>query len=84
MFLGDRIIVSVPLSSSPSPLIIMSGGGHYPYLYNDAWSFDISTRKLSYNAWGSFRLRAGHAAVLVGDVMYVFSGHAVDETNLVI
>ncbi len=45
---GDRIIVFVPLSSSPSPLIIMScrfGGGDHKHNYNDTWSFDTSTRK---------------------------------------
>src|SRR6266403_3495266 len=84
---GDRIIVFVPLSSSPSPLIIMScrfGGVDRPHWYNDTWSFDISTRK-----WTELQCtgtipppRSGHAAVLVDDVMYVFGGPALDKTNL--
>ena len=45
-------------------------------MFNDTWSFDIATRK-----WAKLQCtgatpfsRAGHAAVLVGDVMYVFGG----------
>ncbi len=84
---GDRIIVFVPLSSSPSPLIIMScrfGGGDSPHWYNDTWSFDISTRKWTeLQCTGSIPPpRRHHAAVLVDDVMYVFGGHAIDKTNL--
>jgi len=80
---GDRIVVFVPLSPSLSPLIIMScrfGGGHYPHGYNDTWSFDISTRKWTeLQCTGSIPSpRAGHAAALVDDVMYVFGGFAID------
>ena len=72
----------VPLSSSPSPLVIiflcrfggMTDGRHY---HNDTWMFDISTRK-----WTELQCigpipspRAGHAAVLVDNVMYVFGGY---------
>ncbi len=83
----DRIIVFVPLSPSPSPLIMMScrfGGGEYPHWYNDTWSFDISTRKWTeLQCTGSIPSpRRGHAAVLVDDVMYVFGGRAIDRTNL--
>jgi N-acetylneuraminic acid mutarotase len=51
---------------------------------NDTWSFNISTRK-----WTELQCagsvpppRAAHAAVLVGDVMYVFGGVTVDGTKL--
>ena len=37
---------------------------------------------LSYNARGPFHPRAGHAAVLVDDVMYVFGGCTIYGTNL--
>ena len=45
--------------------------------YNDTWSFDISTRKWTeIQCTGSIPSpRAGHAAVLVDDVMYVFGGY---------
>ena len=77
--IGDRIIMFVSLFPSPSSLIIMFcrfGGCTNPQVYNDTWSFNISTRK-----WTKLRCtgsipshRAGHAAVLVDDVMYVFGG----------
>ncbi len=84
---GDRIIVFVPLSSSLSPLIIMScrfGGGDYTHRYNDTWSFDISTRKWTeLQCTGSIPTpRVGYAAVLVGDVMYVLGGTALGGTDL--
>ncbi len=84
---GSRIIVFVPLSSSPSPLITIScrfGGGDDPRRYNDTWSFNISTRKWTeLQCTGSIpSSREGHAAVLVDDVMYVFGGDAIDGTNL--
>ncbi len=84
---SDRIIVFVPLSSSPSPLIIMScrfGGVDDPHRYNDTWSFDISTRKWTeLQCTGSIPPpRGAHAAVLVDDVMYVFGGIANDRTSL--
>jgi hypothetical protein len=60
------------------------GGYVGPQSYNDTWSFDISTRKWTeLQCTGSIPYpRAGHAAVLVGDVMYVFGGRAIDGTNL--
>jgi N-acetylneuraminic acid mutarotase len=53
-------------------------------LYNDTWSFDISTRKWTeLQCTGSIPSpRAGHAAVLVDDVMYVFGGLSMDEGYL--
>ena len=57
------------------------GGRH---VFNDTWSFNILTRK-----WNELQCtgsvpspRAGHAAVLVGDVMYVFGGRTIDRTYL--
>src|SRR6266403_333903 len=69
------------------PLIInvsRFGGGINRRFYNDTWSFDISTRKWTeLQCTGSIPSpRAGHAAVLVDDVMYVFGGYAIDGTNL--
>ncbi len=77
----------VLLSSSPSPLIIIScrfGGGDYEHRYNDTWSFDISTRKWTeLQCTGSIPSpRAGHAAALVDDIMYVFGGRAIDGSIL--
>src|SRR6266566_8467025 len=77
----------VSLLPSPSPLFITFcrfGGHDFPYKFNDTWSFNISTRK-----WTELRCtgsipspRAGHAAVLVDDVMYVFDGRTHDSTYL--
>ena len=70
----------VPLSSLPSPLVIIicRFGGHDGQHYvNDTWSFDTSTRKWTeLQCTGSIPSpRYGHAAVLVDDVMYVFGGY---------
>jgi hypothetical protein len=83
----DRIIMSVPLISSLSPLVIIIcrfGGSDSRRDYNDTWSFDISTRK-----WTELRCtgsipspRSGHAAVLIDDIMYVFGGFTMDKTYL--
>ena len=50
------------------------GGQHD---FNDAWSFNISTRKWTeLQCTGSIPSpRSGHTAVLVNDVMYVFGGY---------
>jgi len=78
---GGRIIMFVSLLPSPSPLIIMSrrfGGRGSIQNFNDAWSFDISTRKWTeLQCTGSIPSpRACHSAVLVDDVMYVFGGRS--------
>jgi N-acetylneuraminic acid mutarotase len=60
-------------------------GGHSGrHDFNDTWSFNVSTRKWTkLQCTGSVPSpRAGHAAVLVGDVMYVFGGDTIDGTNL--
>ena len=60
------------------------GNGGPNNLLNDTWSFNISTRKWTeLQCTGSIPSpRAGHAAVLIDDVMYVFGGLASDETKL--
>jgi N-acetylneuraminic acid mutarotase len=52
------------------------GGRGNTQIFNDTWSFDISTRKWTeLQCTGSIPSpRTGHAAVLLGDVMYVFGG----------
>jgi len=64
------------ISVTTGDRIIIFGGCANPQVYNDTWSFNISTRK-----WTKLRCtgsipshRAGHTAVLVDDVMYVFGG----------
>ena len=69
----------VPFSFLPSPLVIILcrfGGYSGQHFLNDTWSFDIWTRKWTVlKCTGSIPSpRAGHAAVLVNDVMYVFGG----------
>jgi hypothetical protein len=46
--------------------------------FNDTWSFDISTRKWTeLQCTGSIPSpRKRHAAVVLGDVMYVFGGQS--------
>ena len=58
------------------------GGRGSPHDFNDTWSFNISTRKWTeLQCTGSIPcLRAGHAAVLVNDVIYVFGGRTGDGT----
>ena len=77
----------VPPLLSPSPLIIMLcrfGGCDGPHIFNDTWSFNISTRKWTeVQCTGSIPSpRAGHAAVLIDDVMYVYGGRTVGNTNI--
>ena len=57
------------------------GGRHY---FNDIWSFNTSIRKWTeLQCTGSIPSpRAGHAAVLVDNVMFVFGGRASDGTEL--
>jgi hypothetical protein len=60
------------------------GGFCDPHIYNDTWSFNILTRKWTeLQCTGSIPSpRAGHAAVLVDDVMYVYGGGGIDGTYL--
>ena len=66
-------------------MVYRFGGYSGRHALNDTWSFNISTRKWTeLPCTGSVPSpRAGHAAVLVGDVMYVFGGFTIiDETHL--
>ena len=79
---GDRIIMFVSSRSLSMLIIILDlpcrfGGGGGGHFYNDTWSFDISTRKWTeLQCTGSIPSpRAGHAAVLVDGIMYVFGGY---------
>jgi N-acetylneuraminic acid mutarotase len=60
------------------------GGRGDPHDFNDTWSYNISTRKWTeLHCTGSIPSpRAGHAAALIGDVMYVFGGGTHDDTYL--
>jgi hypothetical protein len=60
------------------------GGASDEVYINDTWSFDISTRKWTeLQCAGSIPSpRACHAAVLLGDVMYVFGGRSQDGAYL--
>jgi hypothetical protein len=60
------------------------GGYGGTHKLNDTWSFNILTRKWTdLQCTGSIPSpRVGHAAVVVGDVMYVFGGIAIDKTYL--
>jgi hypothetical protein len=60
------------------------GGRDGPNVFNDTWSFNISTGKWTeLQCTGSVPYpRKHHAAVLVDDVMYVFGGLAAGGTRL--
>jgi len=74
----DRIIMFVHVTSHSTLVTILCrfGGKSNKHYYNDAWSFDISTREWTeLQCTGSIPSpRASHAAVLVDDLMYVFGG----------
>ena len=60
------------------------GGCDDPHDFNDTWLFNISTRK-----WTELQCagpipapRAAHAAVLIGDVMYLYGGSMYNRTRL--
>lgn len=85
---GNSIILFVLLSPSSSlPIISLcrfGGAADDQHCYNDTWLFDVSTRK-----WTELPCtgiipspRQGHAAALVGDVMYVFGGYSVGGHRL--
>ncbi|KAG1744294.1 hypothetical protein EDB19DRAFT_1632944, partial [Suillus lakei] len=64
--------------------IIVFGGADGQYHFNDTWSFDTNT-----NTWSELQCigfipspREGHAATLVGNVMYIFGGRGVDGKDL--
>ena len=63
---------------------IFGGYGGACTIFNDTWLFNVSARKWTkLQCTGSIPSpRFGHAAVLIGDVMYVFGGSAPDGTRL--
>ena len=83
----DRIIMFVPLASSQSPLVIILcrfGGTDDQHYFNDAWSFNTSTR-----TWTELQCtrsipspRTRQAADVFDDVMYVFGGFSADKAYL--
>ncbi|KAF8499889.1 hypothetical protein F5888DRAFT_117232 [Russula emetica] len=75
---------NVHVSVTTGDRIIIFGGYDGQHVFNDTWSFNISTRKWTeLQCTGSIPSpRGGHAAVLIDDVMYVFGGRAIDGTNL--
>jgi len=60
------------------------GGSTGSHVFNDTWSFNISTRKWTeVQCTGSIPSpRAGHTAVLIDDVMYVYGGSNFDDSYL--
>ena len=60
------------------------GYGESCNFFNDTWSFNISARKWTkLQCTGSIPSpRFGHAAVLIGEIMYVFGGVAPSGTIL--
>jgi hypothetical protein len=60
------------------------GGTDGQYYYNDTWSFDLQTRKWSELNCSGFipSPREGHAAAIIGDVVYIFGGRGVDGKDL--
>ncbi|KAI0264606.1 hypothetical protein BC834DRAFT_826003 [Gloeopeniophorella convolvens] len=64
--------------------IILFGGTDGLYHYSDSWSFDIRTRQWTELECIGFipSPREGHAAALVGDVMYTFGGRGPGGVDL--
>ncbi|CEL57233.1 Tip elongation aberrant protein 1 OS=Schizosaccharomyces pombe (strain 972 / ATCC 24843) GN=tea1 PE=1 SV=1 [Rhizoctonia solani AG-1 IB] len=64
--------------------IYIFGGTDGAFHYNDTWCFDMQTRTWTELTCIGFIPvpREGHAAALVGDVMYVFGGRGVDGKDL--
>lgn len=60
------------------------GGTDGKYHYNDTWSFSLSTRKWTELQCIGFipSAREGHAAAVVGNVIYIFGGRGVDGQDL--
>ena len=74
-----------PISASIYNLFFSSfGGTDRKYHYNDTWSFNLQTRTWTeLNCIGFIpHAREGHAAAIIGNVMYVFGGRGVDGMDL--
>ena len=74
-YIANRILIS---------FLCSFGGTDGKYHYNDTWSFDLRTRKWSELQCIGFipSPREGHAAAIVGNVIYVFGGRGVDGKDL--
>ncbi|TFK86157.1 galactose oxidase [Polyporus arcularius HHB13444] len=64
--------------------LLVFGGTDGKYHYNDTWAFDTATKTWSEVSSTGYipSPREGHAAALVGDVMYIFGGRGVDGANM--
>lgn len=64
--------------------IILFGGTDRKYHYNDTWSFNLQTRIWTeLNCIGFIpHAREGHAAAIIGNVVYIFGGRGVDGMDL--
>jgi N-acetylneuraminic acid mutarotase len=64
--------------------IIVFGGTDGQYHYNDTWSYNTNIRTWSELQCVGFlpSPREGHAAAVVGDVIYIFGGRGVDGKDL--
>ncbi|KAF8973589.1 hypothetical protein BDZ97DRAFT_379394 [Flammula alnicola] len=64
--------------------IIVFGGTDGKYHYNDTWSFSLQTRKWTELQCIGFipSAREGHAAAIVGNVIYIFGGRGIDGKDL--
>jgi len=60
------------------------GGTDRKYHYNDTWSFNLQTRIWTeLNCIGYIpHAREGHAAAIIGNVVYIFGGRGVDGMDL--
>ena len=65
-------------------VFVSFGGTDGKYHYNDTWSFSLQTGK-----WTELQCigfipspREGHAAAIVGNVIYIFGGRGVDGKDL--
>lgn len=69
---------------SACPFLSSFGGTDGEFHYNDTWSYNILTREWTeLDCIGYLPVaREGHAAALVGDVVYVFGGRDVKGQDL--
>ncbi|KAH9487349.1 Protein GLUTELIN PRECURSOR ACCUMULATION 3 [Psilocybe cubensis] len=60
------------------------GGTDGKYYYGDTWSFNLQTRKWTeLNCLGLIpSAREGHAAAIVGDIVYIFGGRDTNGKDL--
>ena len=76
---------SIPYLHAFLPYLFSSfGGTDRKYHYNDTWSFNLHTRIWTeLNCIGYIpHAREGHAAAIIGNVVYIFGGRGVDGMDL--